>query len=63
MDKKANLAASSAGPYRWPRLEEVAQMGGGQPRLRSWDLSAADRYRRGETDMPSSEAYNPFRRH
>jgi hypothetical protein len=28
---------------------------------RSWDLFAAERYRRGETDVPSSEAYNPFR--
>ena len=30
---------------------------------RSWDLFAAERYRRGETDIPSYEAYNPFRRH
>ncbi len=30
---------------------------------RSWDLSAAERYRRGETDVPASEAYNPFRHH
>jgi hypothetical protein len=28
---------------------------------RSWDLFAAERYRRGETDIPSSEACNPFR--
>ena len=28
---------------------------------RSWDLFAAERYRRGETDVPSYEAYNPFR--
>ena len=28
---------------------------------RSWDLFAAERYRRGETDIPSYEAYNPFR--
>jgi hypothetical protein len=28
---------------------------------RSWDLFAAERYRPGETDIPSSEAYNPFR--
>jgi hypothetical protein len=27
----------------------------------SWDLFAAERYRRGETDIPSYEAYNPFR--
>jgi hypothetical protein len=30
---------------------------------RSWDLFAAERYRRGETDTPSYEAYNPLRRH
>ena len=30
---------------------------------RSWDLFAAERYRRGETDIPSYKAYNPFRRH
>ena len=30
---------------------------------RSWDLFAGERYRRGETDTPSYEAYNPFRRH
>ena len=30
---------------------------------RSWDLFAAERYRRGETDIPSYEAYNPFRHH
>ena len=30
---------------------------------RSWDLFARERYRRGETDTPSYEAYNPFRRH
>ena len=28
---------------------------------RSWDLFAGERYRRGETDIPSYEAYNPFR--
>ena len=28
---------------------------------RSWDLFAAERYRRGETDIPSYEASNPFR--
>ena len=28
---------------------------------RSWDLFAAECYRRGETDNPSYEAYNPFR--
>ena len=28
---------------------------------RSWDLFAGERYRRGETDIPSDEAYNPFR--
>jgi hypothetical protein len=28
---------------------------------RSWDLFAAERYRRGETGIPSHEAYNPFR--
>jgi hypothetical protein len=28
---------------------------------RSWDLFAAERYRRGETRIPSYEAYNPFR--
>ncbi len=28
---------------------------------RSWDLFAAERYRRGETDIPSYKAYNPFR--
>ena len=28
---------------------------------RCWDLSAAERNRRGETDIPSSQAYNPFR--
>ena len=28
---------------------------------RSWDLCAAERYRRGETGIPSYEAYNPFR--
>jgi len=28
---------------------------------RSWDLFAAERYRRGETDVPSYEAHNPFR--
>jgi hypothetical protein len=28
---------------------------------RSWDLFADERYRRGETDIPSYEAYNPFR--
>jgi hypothetical protein len=28
---------------------------------RSWDLFAAERYRRGETDIPSYEACNPFR--
>ena len=28
---------------------------------RSWDLFAAERYRRGETDIPSYDAYNPFR--
>ena len=28
---------------------------------RSWDLFAAERYRRGETGIPSYEAYNPFR--
>jgi hypothetical protein len=27
----------------------------------SWDLFAAERYRRGETDTPSYQAYNPFR--
>ena len=30
---------------------------------RSWGLFAAERYRRGETDIPSYKAYNPFRRH
>jgi hypothetical protein len=30
---------------------------------RSWDLFAAERYRRGETDIPSYEAYSPFRHH
>ena len=29
---------------------------------RSWDLLAAERYRRGETSTPPYEAYNPFRR-
>jgi hypothetical protein len=29
---------------------------------RSWDLFADERYRRGETDIPSYEEYNPFRR-
>ena len=28
---------------------------------RSWNLFAAERYRRGETSIPSYEAYNPFR--
>jgi hypothetical protein len=28
---------------------------------RSWDLFAAERYRRGETDVQSYAAYNPFR--
>jgi len=28
---------------------------------RSWDAFAAERYRRGETETPSHEAYNPFR--
>jgi hypothetical protein len=28
---------------------------------RSWDLFAGERYRRGETDIPAYEAYNPFR--
>ncbi len=28
---------------------------------RSWDLFAAERYRRGETGIPPHEAYNPFR--
>jgi hypothetical protein len=28
---------------------------------RSWDLFAAERYRRGETDVPSYAAYNPCR--
>ena len=28
---------------------------------RSWDLFAAERYRRGETDIPSYQANNPFR--
>ena len=28
---------------------------------RSWDLFAAERHRRGETDIPSYKAYNPFR--
>ncbi len=28
---------------------------------RSWDLFAGERYRRGETDIPSYQAYNPFR--
>jgi hypothetical protein len=28
---------------------------------RSWDLFAGERYRRGETDIPSYEAPNPFR--
>jgi hypothetical protein len=28
---------------------------------RSWDLFAAERHRRGETDIPAYEAYNPFR--
>jgi len=28
---------------------------------RSWDLFAAERYRRGETGIPSYEEYNPFR--
>ena len=28
---------------------------------RSWDLFAAERYRRGETDVPSYEAHNSFR--
>jgi hypothetical protein len=28
---------------------------------RSWDLFAAERYRRGETGIPSYKAYNPFR--
>ena len=30
---------------------------------RSWDPFAAERYRRGETDIPSYEACNPFRQH
>jgi hypothetical protein len=30
---------------------------------RSWDLFAGERCHRGETDTPSYEAYNPFRRH
>ena len=30
---------------------------------RSWDLFAGERYRRGETDTLSYEAYNPFRHH
>ena len=28
---------------------------------RSWDLFAAERYRRGETGIPSYQPYNPFR--
>ena len=28
---------------------------------RSWDLFAAERYRRGKTGIPSYKAYNPFR--
>jgi hypothetical protein len=28
---------------------------------RSWDLFATERYRRGETGIPSYEAYNPLR--
>ena len=28
---------------------------------RSWDLFAGERYRRGETDIPSYQAYSPFR--
>ena len=28
---------------------------------RSWDLFAAERHRRGESGIPSYEAYNPFR--
>ena len=30
---------------------------------RSWDLFADERYQRGETDIPSDKAYNPFRHH
>ena len=30
---------------------------------RSWDLFADERYQRGETDIPSYKAYNPFRHH
>ena len=28
----------------------------------SWDLFADERYQRRETEIPSYEAYNPFRR-
>ncbi len=34
---------------------------GSWPNSHSWDLFAAERYRRGETGILSYEAYNPFR--
>ncbi len=48
---------------RWPDLDfrEFCRRSKLPRSERSWDLFAAERYRRGETDIPSSEAYNPFR--
>ncbi len=68
----ADLSAGATGPdRRAERRRRVAEPDldfrefrrrGKLPRSeRSWDLFAAERYRRGETDTPSYEAYNPFR--
>jgi hypothetical protein len=71
--RRADLGAAAAADRRAERRRRVAE-----PDLdfrefcrhsklpqseRSWDLFAAERYRRGETDVPSHEAYNPFRHH
>jgi hypothetical protein len=68
----ADLGAAAAGPDRraerrrrvaepdldfreFCRRSNLPQSG------HSWDLFPGGRYRRGETDVPSYEAYNPFR--
>jgi len=68
----ADLGMAAVGPGRRaerrrrvaePDLEfrEFCRRGKLPQSERSWDLFAAGRYRRGETDIPSYQAYNPFR--
>lgn len=70
--RAAGLGAAAAGPDRRAgRRRRVAEPDPGFPEScrraklpqsgRCWNLFAAARCRRGETGIPSFEAYNPFR--